>query len=102
MFVFGGPLKNKQGKLRGRIDGECTTTSAPGPAAEQRQLCVVILTALGEPGAEIEMQGVGRVQAEDVDFGITGGTREFQDAGGRATFDFTRRGRVVITFRVIP
>jgi hypothetical protein len=103
-FVFSGPLRNKNGRGElGRIDGRCVVTSAPGPAEDVRQLCVVTATGLpvgDAPGAELEMQGVGRELAEDVDLGITGGTGVYKRAGGYATFDFRQQDRIVITFNV--
>jgi hypothetical protein len=104
-LLFSGPLRNKKGKGDwGRLDGYCTITSNPGGAQEDRELCVITATGLpagDAPGAELEMQGVGRVEAEDVDLGITGGTGVYETAHGVATFDFTTQGRVVITFHVI-
>ena len=52
-------------------------------------------------GAEIDAQGVGRIEAEDVVFAVTGGTREFRDAQGQATFEYEEReDRIVITYGV--
>ena len=97
LFVFSGPLQNRSGAQVGRIDGQCTTTSAPGPSAEQRQLCIVNTTFENRNGAEIDTQGVGRVEAEDVVLAVTGGTGFYRNARGQATFDFRQGDRVVIT-----
>jgi hypothetical protein len=103
LFVFSGTLQKRSGAEVGRIDGQCTTTSAPGPSAEQRQLCVVNTTFENTtPGAEIDTQGVGRVEAEDVVLGVTGGTGIYRNARGQATFDFRQEDRVVITYELIP
>ena len=101
-LIVSGPLTNRSGNtVLGRLDVSCVTTSAPGPSAELRQLCVSTASALGAPGPEIEMQGVGRLEAEDVDAAITGGTGIYREADGFATFDFSTEGKVVITFHVI-
>lgn len=102
LFVFSGPLQNETGAEVGRLDGQCTTTSAPGPSAEQRQLCIVNATFENRNGAEIDAQGVGRVEAEDVVLAVTGGTGIYQNARGQATFDFGQEGRVLITYELIP
>lgn len=104
-LVFSGVLLSEdESTEEGRLDGFCTVTSNPAGPEETRQLCVATATGLpgeGTPGAEIEMQGVGRVQAEDVDLGITGGTGIFRTAHGFTTFDFRTEDRVIITFHVI-
>lgn len=104
-FMFSGPLHNRNGRGdQGRVDGRCAVTSAPGAAEDVRNLCVITATGLPEgdaPGAEIEIQGVGRELAEDIDLGITGGTGIYERAGGFATFDFRQQDRIVITFNVI-
>jgi hypothetical protein len=102
LFVFSGPVQNRSGEEVGRIDGQCTTTSAPGPSAEQRQLCVVNTTFENRNGAEIDTQGVGRVEAEDVVLAVTGGTGFYRNARGQATFDFRQEDRVVVTYELIP
>jgi D-alanyl-D-alanine carboxypeptidase len=104
-FVFSGPLQNRAGTRDvGRIDGVCTTTSTPaGEPDQNRQQCQVtatIVTANGE--TEIELQGVGRVLAEDVLAAVTGGTGKYQNARGQALFDFRTPDRVVVTFSLIP
>jgi Dirigent-like protein len=103
-FVFSGPLENRAGDPRGRIDGVCTTTSTPaGAVDENRQQCQVtatIGTANGE--TEIELMGVGRVLAEDVIFSVIGGTGRFQNARGQAVFDFRASDQVTIEFSLIP
>ncbi len=102
LYVFSGPLfdESEEEEL-GRIDGQCTTTSAPGPGAEARRLCVVNATFAEErEGAEIDAQGVGRLEAEDVVLAVTGGTGNYRNARGVATFRFESDGRVVITYEV--
>ena len=86
----------------GRADGQCATTSSPGPSAEARWVCNVTSTFSEErEGAEIDAQGVGRIEGEDVVFAVTGGTREFRDAQGQATFEYEEReDRIVITYEV--
>ncbi len=102
LFVFSGPLRNGSGDTVGRIDGQCTTTSAPGPSAEQRQLCIVNTTFENRDGAEIDTQGVGRVEAEDVVLAVTGGTGFYRNVRGEATFDFRRDDRVTVSYELIP
>src|SRR5215216_4585169 len=87
---------------RSRFDGVCTTTSSPGPSAEARRLCNVVATFSEErEGAEIDAQGVGRIEAEDVVFAVTGGNREFRNARGQATFEYEEReDAIVITYEV--
>jgi len=52
-------------------------------------------------GAEIEAQGVARIEAEDVVFAVNGGTGEFRSARGQATFEYEEReDRIVITYKV--
>jgi hypothetical protein len=91
-----------ENRVLGRADGQCTTTSSPGPSAEARWVCNVTSTFSEErEGAEIDAQGVGRIEAEDVVFAVTGGTREFRDAQGQATFEYEEReDRIVITYEV--
>jgi dirigent-like protein len=91
-----------ENRVLGRADGQCTTTSSPGPSAEARWVCNVTSTFSEErEGAEIDAQGVGRIEAEDVVFAVTGGTREFRDAQGQATFEYEgREDRIVITYEV--
>lgn len=103
-LIFSGTLLSKKGKEQGRLDGYCTVTSNPAGPQEVRQLCVATATALpvgDAPGAEIEMQGVARQVAQDVDLGITGGTGVYKKARGYATFDFRTQGKAIITFHVI-
>lgn len=104
-FIFSGTLLSRsETKERGRADGYCTITSNPAGPEEIRQLCVITATGLpvgDAPGAELEMQGVGRELAEDTDLGITGGTGVFKKARGSAIFDFTTADRAIITFHVI-
>jgi hypothetical protein len=100
LYAFSGALLDaSENRGLGRFDGECTTTSSPGPSAEARRLCNV--TATFREGAEIEAQGVGRIEAEDVVFAVTGGTGEFQDARGQATFEYEKReDGIIITYEV--
>jgi hypothetical protein len=44
---------------------------------------------------------VGRIEAEDVVFAVTGGTGEFRNARGQATFEYEEReDAIVITYEV--
>ena len=102
LYVFSGPIydESKEPEL-GRIDGQCTTTSSPGPSAEARRLCLANATFTEEhEGAEIDTQGVGRLEAEDVVFAVTGGTGDYRNARGQATFEFQTDGDVVITYEL--
>ncbi len=102
VYVFSGPVfdESEDSEL-GRIDGQCTTTSSPGPSAELRRLCIANATFSEERGgAEIDTQGVGRLEAEDVVLAVTGGTGDFKNARGEATFRFETDGRVVITYEL--
>ena len=103
MFVFGGPLKrpDRPGVV-GRLDGHCITTSNPAGPGEQRQQCIITATTNTEGGDEIQLQGVGRVLAEDVVLSVTGGSDRYGNARGEATLDFRSPDRVVIHFRLIP
>ena len=80
LYTLSGPLYDESEETElGRFDGVCTTTSSPGPTEEARRLCNVVSTFVEErEGAEIDAQGVGRIEAEDVVFAVTGGTGEFQ------------------------
>ena len=100
LYVFSGPIYDEpEERPLGRIDGQCTTTSAPGPSAELRRLCIVNATFTEEQGgAEIDTQGVGRLEAEGVELAVTGGTKDYRSARGIATFRFETDGRVVITY----
>ena len=102
VYVFSGPLFDESEERQlGRIDGQCTTTSAPGASAELRRLCIVSATFTEEHGgAEIDTQGVGRLEADDVVQAVTGGTGDYQNARGQATFTFETDGRVVITYEL--
>jgi hypothetical protein len=103
LYALSGPLLDEsENRQLGRFDGVCTTTSSPGPSAEARRLCNVTATFVEErEGAEIDAQGVGRIEAEDVVFAVNGGTGEFRDARGQATFEYEEReDRVVITYEV--
>ena len=101
LYAFSGPLLDEsENTTLGRFDGECTTTSSPGPSAEARRLCNVTATFVEErEGAEIDAQGVGRIEAEDVVFTVNDGTGDFRDARGQATFEYEEReDRIVITY----
>jgi hypothetical protein len=103
LYAFSGPLLDESEDTElGRFDGECTTTSSPGPSAEARRLCNVTATFVEErEGAEIDAQGVGRIEAEDVVFAVNGGTGDFRDARGQATFEYEEReDRIVITYEL--
>jgi len=103
LYAFSGPLLDEsEDTTLGRADGQCTTTSAPGPSAEARRLCNFTVTFTEErEGAEIEAQGVGRIEAEDVVFAVTGGTGDYRSARGQATFEYEEReDRIVITYEV--
>jgi hypothetical protein len=103
LYAFSGPLLDESEDTElGRFDGVCTTTSSPGPSAEARRLCNVTATFVEErEGAEIDAQGVGRIEAEDVVFAVNGGTGDFRDARGQATFEYEEReDRIVITYEL--
>ena len=103
LYAFSGPLFDESEDTElGRFDGVCTTTSSPGPSAEARRLCNVTATFVEErEGAEIDAQGVGRIEAEDVVFAVNGGTGEFRTARGQATFEYEEReDRIVITYEL--
>jgi hypothetical protein len=102
LLVFSGPLLNTEDETIGRIDGHCLTTSSPGPAAESRRQCFVTTTCHEKGGSELQAQGVGRIEAEDVIFSVTGGSGVYQNVRGQATFDYRQQGRVVITYELIP
>jgi hypothetical protein len=103
LYAFSGPLLDESENTElGRLDGVCTTTSSPGPSAEARRLCNVTTTFVEErEGAEIDAQGVGRIEAEDVVFAVNGGTGDFRDARGQATFEYEEReDRIVMTYEL--
>jgi hypothetical protein len=103
LYAFSGPLFDESEDTElGRFDGVCTTTSSPGPSEEARRLCNVTATFVEErEGAEIDAQGVGRIEAEDVVFAVNGGTGEFRSARGQATFEYEEReDRIVITYEL--
>jgi hypothetical protein len=103
LYAFSGPLFDESEETElGRFDGVCTTTSSPGPSTEARRLCNVTATFVEErEGAEIDAQGVGRIEAEDVVFAVNGGTGEFRTARGQATFEYEEReDRIVITYEL--
>jgi hypothetical protein len=103
LYAFSGPLLDEsENSTLGRADGQCTTTSSPGPSAEARRLCIVTATFVEERGgSEIDAQGVGRIEAEDVVFALTGGTGDFRNARGQATFEYEERDEgIVITYEV--
>jgi hypothetical protein len=103
LYAFSGPLFDESEETElGRFDGVCSTTGSPGPSAEARRLCNVTSTFTEErDGAEIDAQGVGRIEAEDVVFAVNGGTGEFRAARGQATFEYEEReDRIVITYEL--
>jgi hypothetical protein len=103
LYAFSGPLFDESEETElGRFDGVCTTTSSPGPSEEARRLCNVTATFVEErEGAEIDAQGVGRIEAEDVVLAVNGGTGEFRTARGQATFEYEEReDRIVITYEL--
>ncbi len=103
LYAFSGPMLDESEDTElGRFDGVCTTTSSPGPSAEARRMCNVTATFVEERGgAEIDAQGVGRIEAEDVVFAVNGGTGMFRGARGQATFEYEEReDRIVITYEV--
>jgi Dirigent-like protein len=103
LYAFSGPLYDESEETElGRFDGVCTTTSSPGPSEEARRLCNVTATFVEErEGAEIDAQGVGRIEAEDVVFAVNGGTGEFRNARGQATFEYEEReDAIVISYEV--
>jgi Dirigent-like protein len=103
LYAFSGPMLDESEDTElGRFDGVCTTTSSPGPSEEARRLCNVTTTFVEErEGAEIDAQGVGRIEAEDVVFAVNGGTGEFRGARGQATFEYEEReDRIVITYEL--
>src|SRR5919107_4342434 len=102
LYAFSGPLFDESEETElGRFDGVCTTTGSPGPSEEARRLCNVTATFVEErEGAEIDAQGVGRIEAEDVVFAVTGGTGDFRDARGQATFEYRPDGDVVISYEL--
>lgn len=105
LLVFAGPLRNAANtRTIGRIDGTCVTTSNPAGADQERRNCVITSSfdRADAPGAEIAVQGVGRVEAEDVLMAVTGGTRNFQNVRGEALVDYTTTGQITITYSLIP
>jgi hypothetical protein len=100
VYAFSGPIfdESEDSEL-GRIDGQCTTTSVPGTSAELKRLCIASATSPEERGgAEIDTQGVGRLEAEDVVLAVTGGTGDFKNARGEAPLRYETDGRVVVTY----
>jgi Dirigent-like protein len=105
LLVFAGPLRNAANtRTIGRIDGTCVTTSNPAGPEEERHHCTITSSfdRANPPGAEIAIQGVGRVLAEDVLMAVTGGTRNFQNVRGQALVDYTTAGQITITYNLIP
>jgi hypothetical protein len=112
MLIFSGPVRPEASSQRrlGRIDGVCTTTSTPAESGpeEDRQVCTVTVTLGGrgiapaEDEGEIYLQGVGRVEAEEVVLGVVGGKQDFQNARGQASFDYSNEEQVTIDFELIP
>jgi len=54
----------------------------------------------GARRAEIDTQGVGRLEGEDVVLAVTGGTGNYRNARCEVTFEFQSDGRVVITYEL--
>lgn len=103
LYAFSGPMFDESEETElGRFDGVCTTTSSPGPSEEARRLCNTTATFAEErEGAEIDAQGVGRIEAEDVVFAVTGGNREFRNVRGQATFEYEEReDAIFVTYEV--
>lgn len=99
LFVFGGPLRERGGATRGRLDGHCVTVSVPSRTdrEQDRRQCFVTST-IGD--AEIQATGVGRILAEDVLFSVTGGTLRFKRVSGQALVDYTRPDQVTIDYEL--
>ena len=53
-----------------------------------------------DEGAQIDTQGVGRLEAEEVVLAVTSGSGDYRNVRGEATFEFQGDGRVVITYEV--
>jgi len=108
MLVFSGPVNDEQGSRIGRIDGVCTTTGTPPnlpggiPRERERRLCSITVSLDRPSGqaAEISLQGVGRLLAEDVVLAVTGGTRSYKNASGQATVDYRTTGQISIEFEI--
>ncbi len=104
LYVVSGPIydESEESEL-GHVDGECTTTSSTStaPSTEARRLYIMTATFLEEQeGAQIVAQGVGSIEAEEVVFGVTGGTGDYRNARGQATFESRDDGNVVITYEL--
>lgn len=92
-FVFSDNLY-QQGELVGYLDGECTVTRAE--TAAMNEMCVVTVTL---PEGRLTSQGTIRIdEAFDDRFtiAITGGTEEYDDAGGQAHVRFLSETRTRI------
>ena len=99
--VLSGTLEDDDGDEAGRYDGVCTITSRAADGEERRHRCAVTLT-LGTDNGETELQlaAVGRTSADDVVYSVVGGSREYQGAGGEATFDYSEPDRVRIAVKL--
>ena len=102
-FVFSGPLNGAGRVESGRVDGHCIVTSNPVPSHQERQQCFVTATIGTENGeTEIEMTGVGRIEAEDVGFAVTGGTGKYANVRGQVVVDYTDERGIKLKFNLIP
>ncbi|MGI8692337.1 MAG: hypothetical protein ACR2JK_05475 [Geodermatophilaceae bacterium] len=48
------------------------------------------------------MTGVGRIEAEDVGFAVTGGTGKYANARGQVVVDYTDERGIKLKFNLIP
>lgn len=92
---------------RGRTNAQDTVrrsvTSNPGPSDQERQQCFITATIGIENGeTEIEMTGVGRIEAEDVGFAVTGGTGKYANVRGQVVVDYTDERGIKLKFNLIP
>lgn len=91
-------------------ENECKTlfvrrsvTSNPGPSDRERQQCFITATiGIANGETEIEMTGVGRIEAEDVGFAVTGGTGKYANVRGQVVVDYTDERGIKLKFNLIP